>query len=317
MHEMKVIFERCAGLDVHKKTVVACRIIPGSNGEWQVEIRTFGTMTSELLSLADWLRAGGVSQVAMESTGVYWKPVYNIVEGEFEVLLVNAKHIKFVPGRKSDVKDAQWMVAFALRADGWYLRSDIIWAKPNGMPESVRDRCTKSHEYVFMFSKSQKYYYDSEAIKTEAKESSVVRAMQDTANQIGGIVPGKSNGNMKAVLKNLPDGQNNIRKLRDKQRGYWDQQNQQSFRANKRSVWTCSPAQYPEEHFAVFPEELIWDMVLAGCPEGGVVLYPFFGRGTTGVVARKQNKNYIGFELLLKNCKLAEKYLYQELGMFK
>ncbi len=106
---MKVIFERCAGLDVHKKTVVACRIIPGAKGEWQVEIRTFGTMTIELLSLADWLRAGGVSQVAMESTGVYWKPVYNVLEGEFEMLLVNAKHIKFVPGRKSDVKDAQWI----------------------------------------------------------------------------------------------------------------------------------------------------------------------------------------------------------------
>ncbi len=106
---MQVVYARCAGLDVHKKTVVACRILPGDNGAWQVEVRTFGTMTVELLQLADWLRAGGVTHVAMESTGVYWKPVFNLLEGDFEVLLVNAKHIKFVPGRKSDVKDAQWI----------------------------------------------------------------------------------------------------------------------------------------------------------------------------------------------------------------
>jgi transposase len=106
---MKVVYERCAGLDVHKKSVVACRIIPDGQDGWQLEIRTFGTMTADLLALADWLRAGGVTHVAMESTGVYWRPVYNILEGDLEVFLVNAKHIKFVPGRKSDVKDAQWI----------------------------------------------------------------------------------------------------------------------------------------------------------------------------------------------------------------
>jgi len=106
---MQVVHERCAGLDVHKKTVVACRIVPGENGTWQVDIRTFKTMTGDLLALADWLRGARVTHVAMESTGVYWKPVFNILEGDFEVLLVNAKHIKFVPGRKTDVKDAQWI----------------------------------------------------------------------------------------------------------------------------------------------------------------------------------------------------------------
>lgn len=106
---MQVVYERSAGLDVHKKTVVACRILARVTEEGQVEIRTFGTMTAELLRLADWLRAAGVTHVAMESTGVYWKPVFNLLEGDFEVLLVNAKHIKFVPGRKSDVKDAQWI----------------------------------------------------------------------------------------------------------------------------------------------------------------------------------------------------------------
>jgi transposase len=106
---MEVVHSHCGGLDVHKKSVVACRIIPGLQGEWRKEIRSFGTMTADLLALADWLRAGQVTHVAMESTGVYWKPVYNLLEGEFEVLLVNARHLKFVPGRKTDVKDAQWI----------------------------------------------------------------------------------------------------------------------------------------------------------------------------------------------------------------
>ena len=106
---MEVVYERCAGLDVHKKSVVGCRILPKEGGGWQKETRRFGTMTDELLELADWLRAGRVTTVAMESTGVYWKPVFNILESEFEVMVVNARHIKYVPGRKSDVSDAQWI----------------------------------------------------------------------------------------------------------------------------------------------------------------------------------------------------------------
>ena len=106
---MEVVYERCAGLDVHKKSVTACRITPAAGRGWQKESRRFGTMTDELLRLADWLRAGQVTAVAMESTGVYWKPVFNILESEFEVLLVNAQHIKYVPGRKSDISDAQWI----------------------------------------------------------------------------------------------------------------------------------------------------------------------------------------------------------------
>lgn len=106
---MRIVHERCAGLDVHKKTVVACRIVPSSEGGWETELRTFQTMTQDLLQLADWLSYAGITHVAIESTGVYWKPVYNILEAQVEVLLVNAKHIKFVPGRKSDIKDAQWI----------------------------------------------------------------------------------------------------------------------------------------------------------------------------------------------------------------
>lgn len=106
---MEVIYERCAGLDVHKKSVTVCRIAPAVRGGWQKERRRFGTMTDELLKLSDWLREAQVTAVAMESTGVYWKPVFNILESEFEVILVNARHIKYVPGRKSDISDAQWI----------------------------------------------------------------------------------------------------------------------------------------------------------------------------------------------------------------
>lgn len=106
---MDIVHTHCAGLDVHKKTVVACVITPKAPGGWQKEIRTFETMTADLLVLSDWLQGLGVTQVAMESTGEYWKPVFNILEGNFEVLLINAQHIKAVPGRKTDVKDAEWI----------------------------------------------------------------------------------------------------------------------------------------------------------------------------------------------------------------
>ena len=106
---MEVVYPRCCGLDLHKRIVVACRIVPGLRGQPQKEIRTFSTMTADLLALADWLQAVGCTHVAMESTGVFWKPVYNLLEGQFTLLLVNAQHIKAVPGRKTDVKDCEWL----------------------------------------------------------------------------------------------------------------------------------------------------------------------------------------------------------------
>jgi transposase len=106
---MDVVYERCCGLDLHKRTVVACRIVPGADGKPHKETRTFGTMTAELLDLADWLQAAGVTHAAMESTGVFWKPVYNLLEDQFTLLLVNAQHIKAVPGRKTDVRDCEWI----------------------------------------------------------------------------------------------------------------------------------------------------------------------------------------------------------------
>src|SRR5258708_6811643 len=106
---MHVTYSHCAGIDVHKKMLIVCRIRPDGKGGWQQETRQFGTTTGALLELADWLQTGEVTHVAMESTGVYWRPVFNILENHFAVLVVNAQHIKQVPGRKTDVKDAQWI----------------------------------------------------------------------------------------------------------------------------------------------------------------------------------------------------------------
>ena len=181
-----------------------------------------------------------------------------------------------------------WRVALALQADGWYLRQDIIWHKPNPMPESVTDRCTKAHEYVFLLTKSQKYYYDNQAVKEPQTESGINRAKYSRS------------GNK----KNIQDGYvncinpNTDEETRRKER--------EGNGRNKRSVWTVNTKPFKEAHFAVFPEALIEPMVLAGCPEKGVVLDPFFGAGTTGVVAKKFGRKYIGIELNEEYCKIAE-----------
>ena len=126
---MQVIYERCCGLDVHKRTITACRL-RWLGSEWEREIRQFGTMTKDMLALLDWLVGDGCTHVAMESTGVYWKPVYNILEGQFELLVVNAQHLKAVPGRKTDVRDAEWIAE--LLAHG-LLRGSFV------PPPSVRE----------------------------------------------------------------------------------------------------------------------------------------------------------------------------------
>lgn len=213
--------------------------------------------------------------------------------------------------KPKDLVGIPWMVAFALRADGWYLRSDIIWSKPNPMPESVTDRPTKAHEYIFLLSKSQKYYYDADAIKEQGTLSSLARLSQDVESQIGSNrVPGKTNGNMKAVGKI------------DKQRGHgrrhtgfndrWDLMNKEeqcSLMRNKRSVWTVATQPYKQAHFATFPMDLITPCILAGSPEGGLVLDPFSGSGTTAAVAKMHNRDYLGFELNPEYIKLADKRL--------
>lgn len=193
-------------------------------------------------------------------------------------------------GRKQkDLVGIPWMLAFALRSDGWYLRQDIIWHKPNPMPESVKDRCTKAHEYIFLLSKSQRYYYDADAIAESMKQASIARAKESW------------NGNEN---RGHPSGrQNNMSKYMGSERAM------SVTHRNKRSVWTVSTKPFKGAHFATFPPDLIEPCVLAGCPERGVVLDPFFGSGTTGLVAYQNGRNYIGIELNPEYVKMATERL--------
>jgi len=183
--------------------------------------------------------------------------------------------------KPKDLVGIPWMVAFALRADGWYLRQDIIWHKPNPMPESVKDRCTKAHEYIFLLSKNRKYYYDNEAIR-EPYQSKKEKPRNKAAEGYNNSYVG----------------------------GRWSEGVRDYYSAgkrNKRSVWTVTTKPFKEVHFATFPPDLIKPCILAGCPEGGIVLDPFMGSGTTAVVALKHNRNYIGIELNPEYIKIAEK----------
>jgi DNA modification methylase len=177
-----------------------------------------------------------------------------------------------------DLIGIPWMLAFALKADGWYLRQDIIWHKPNPMPESVNDRCTKAHEYIFLMSKSQKYYYDHDAIKEEANEDS---------------------GFAKQRAKGIDTWKYNNTSERISQTGQTTESSTfgEIGKRNKRSVWTVNTKPYKGAHFAVFPQELIEPCIMAGAPQGGVVLDPFMGSGTTAQVAQNLGRQYLGCEL--------------------
>lgn len=210
------------------------------------------------------------------------------------------RHLSGTGCKNKDLLGIPWMLAFALRADGWYLRQDIIWHKPNPMPESVRDRCTKAHEYIFLLSKSQKYYFDNEAIAEPLAASSVARLAQPTLAQQAGSdrVPGKTNGNMKAVGPRFGGdkyGDDDSEKSRTKSGNEWA--GNETGRRNKRSVWTVTTKPYKGAHFATFPSDLITPCILAGAPAGGIVLDPFMGSGTTAAVAVLNGRNYLGCEL--------------------
>lgn len=207
--------------------------------------------------------------------------------------------------KPKDLIGIPWRVAFALQADGWYLRQDIIWHKPNPMPESVRDRCTKAHEYVFLLSKSARYYFDAEAIAEPVAQSSIERLSQpNIENQEGSYrVPGKTNGAMKAVGRG---GRNAFRgqgHFRDAENGPANRDGRDmrdigtSATRNKRDVWTVATQPYRGAHFATFPPALILPCILAGCPSGGTVLDCFGGSGTTGEVAERLGRNSILIEL--------------------
>ena len=180
--------------------------------------------------------------------------------------------------KPKDLVGIPWMLAFALRADGWYLRQDIIWHKPNPMPESVRDRCTKAHEYVFLLSKSERYFFDNEAIKEPASDNPVSAARRNRADfstvgtkAIQGTGFGQSGKGMNAEHK--------------------------GGTRNRRSVWTVATKPYKGAHFATFPPALIEPCILAGSRPGDLVLDPFMGSGTTAQVAQALGRKWIGCEL--------------------
>ena len=177
--------------------------------------------------------------------------------------------------KEKDLVGIPWRVAFALQADGWYLRQDIIWHKPNPMPESVKDRCTKAHEYIFLLSKNKKYYFDNEAIKEPAKDWGTRDRSKGKYHNAGtGLSPHTG------LSKSYPT-------------------------KNKRSVWRVTNKPYKGAHFAVYPSDLIEPCILAGCPEGGHVLDPFGGAGTTAIVADKNHRNCTLIELNIKYASLA------------
>lgn len=223
------------------------------------------------------------------------------------------------PGLKlKDLIGIPWEVAFALRTDGWWLRSAIIWAKPNGMPSSQEDRPTSSYETLFMFSKSATYWSDFDAIKTPPRESTMIRTAQDLQAQAGSH---RANEGRKT---NGPDRA--VGGMADKQRGHsrkhagfnarWDAMDkieQQGRAVMIRDVWFIPPANSSDPHFAQMPEELARRCILAGCPVGGTVLDPFGGAGTTGVAAQRHGRNGLLIELNPKYVAIAKRRLRSKL----
>ncbi len=218
--------------------------------------------------------------------------------------------------KPKDICGIPWRVAFALQEDGWWLRQDIIWSKPNPMPESVTDRCTKAHEYLFLLAKSERYYFDQDAISEALADSSVERLSQpNLENQYGSDrVPGKTNGPMKAVARSAHmagTSRNDGNRWRTADGGVAPRGSR-----NKRSVWEVATAPFSEAHFATFPPALIEPCILAGCPKGGTVLDPFFGAGATGLVADRLGRNCIGIELNPAYVEIAQRRIKGDCPMF-
>lgn len=209
-----------------------------------------------------------------------------------------------------------WRLAFALQADGWILRQDIIWSKPNPMPESVRDRCTKAHEYLFLLSKGPRYYYDADAIAEPVAPSTVTRLQQDLDAQVGST---RAHGGGSKVMKPKPPrfgGSKYGNSADPKHQTKSGNAYEGGGARNRRSVWEVATQPFREAHFATYPPALIEPCILAGCPAGGTVLDPFFGAGTTGLVADRLQRNCIGIELNPEYAGIAERRIIGEAGMF-
>lgn len=255
--------------------------------------------------------------------------------------------------KPKDLVGIPWMLAFALRADGWYLRQDIIWHKPNPMPASTQDRCTKSHEYVFLLSKSPRYYFDAFSIATPYKDKTLTTfGIESKGHGDGSGLIQSENWSLDVKVRKpkewkTPDnwdtsegahgafhrnGREKGKTVREKaaqkdevggrgfigHSGNFDAAGELigSGKANKRSVWTVATSPFKKGHFATFPPKLIVDCIKAGCAPDGIVLGPFMGAGTTALVASLNGRKYIGLELSPDYITLAEKRLKKELGMF-
>jgi DNA modification methylase len=248
------------------------------------------------LNLGDSYTAGAGSQNGLNSSGLKSnvKNEATRIKCLEENKLYKSKPVNGLSTglKPKDLVGIPWRVAFALQADGWYLRQDIIWHKPNPMPESVTDRCTKAHEYIFLMSKSAKYYYDHEAIQEESVYPNDNRKARQNKDDYDAMIG--NNGQIRAVMN--PSGD----------KAY-------PFR-NRRSVWTVSTRPFKEAHFATFPPQLIEPCVKAGSKEGDTILDPFNGAGTTGLVACRQNRNYIGIELNPEYAEIARNRIENELN---
>ena len=230
-------------------------------------------------------------QRILKNDGTLWVNIADSYAGSIKSrikLSDNAEIAKEWQGIKSkDMLGIPWSLAFSLRDDGWYLRSDIIWQKSNCMPESVKDRPTKSYEHIFLLSKSNHYYYDYEAIQEPVAQGSIERAKRGVSDK-GKYAKGITGQNMQALFMARPNSA-------------------ERYMRNKRDVWTISTNSYRiKGHFAVYPEKLIEPCILAGCPVGGVVIDPFFGSGTTGAVAKKLGREYIGIDINPEYCTMSE-----------
>jgi DNA modification methylase len=216
-------------------------------------------------------------------------------EKNFDSDAIHARSLASEIGLKQkDLVGIPWMLAFALRADGWWLRQDIIWSKPNPMPESVTDRCTKSHEYIFMLTKSAKYFFDAEAIKEPTVDGSkpsnnTKKAAQQRIDASGGVLSGGVDHSSLGCAAET---------------------------RNKRSVWEIATQPFPEAHFATFPEELVKPCILAGCPAGATVLDPFGGSMTTMLVAQELNCKGIAIEINSEYIEIGQRRLNQEVFDF-
>ncbi len=199
--------------------------------------------------------------------------------------------------KPKDLCGIPWRVAFALQADGWWLRSDIIWSKPNPMPESVTDRPTKAHEYIFLLAKSERYYYDAEAVREES-----------TGGTKGAAASFKREASKRGVTI-CPNSPTPTHRADREDVRY------EGNARNRRTVWTIATRPYADAHFAVFPPALVEPCIKAGCPAGGIVLDPFLGSGTTLLVAQRLGRSGVGIELNADYCRLAENRLAEHKQM--